>query len=43
MKRWLMVGAITGALGVAFAEFGEHALRPRLAPQMLRAVATGAQ
>jgi len=43
MKRWLMVGAITGALGVVFAAFGEHALRPRLEPQMLRAFATGAQ
>jgi uncharacterized membrane protein YgdD (TMEM256/DUF423 family) len=43
MKRWLTVGAITGAFGVAFAAFGEHALRPRLEPQMLRAFATGAQ
>jgi len=43
MKRWLTVGAIMGAFGVAFAAFGEHALRPRLEPQMLRAFATGAQ
>lgn len=43
MKKWLLVGAITGALGVVFAAFGEHALRGHLDDVMLRAFTTGAQ
>lgn len=43
MKRWLLVGSVTGALAVAFAAFGQHALASRLEPRLLAAFATGAQ
>ena len=34
-KLWLSVGAIYGFLGVAFGAFGAHALKDKLAPEML--------
>ncbi len=32
---WLALGAVYGLLGVAFGAFGAHALRARLAPELL--------
>ena|ERR1044071_5044443 len=41
MKTWLFIAALTGALGVILAAFGEHALR--LSPGAISAFATGAR
>jgi uncharacterized membrane protein YgdD (TMEM256/DUF423 family) len=43
MRRWLFIAALTGALAVLLAAFGEHALAGRLAPRELNAFATGAR
>src|SRR6476620_1901118 len=43
MRRWLFIAALTGALAVLLAAFGEHALAGRLAPRELHAFATGAR
>lgn len=43
MRRWLFIAAVTGALAVLFAAFGEHALATRLAPGQLATFATGAR
>jgi len=43
MRKWLFIGAITGALAVLLAAFGEHALAGRLAPHNLVTFANGTQ
>jgi uncharacterized membrane protein YgdD (TMEM256/DUF423 family) len=43
MRKWLFIAAITGALAVLFAAFGEHALAARLEPHSLATFATGAR
>jgi len=43
MRRWLFIAALTGALAVLLAAFGEHALAGRLAPRELNTFATGAR
>ena len=43
MRKWLFIAALTGALGVMLAAFGEHALSARLSPAALSAFATGAR
>ena len=43
MRKWLFVAAITGALGVLFAAFGEHGLAARLEPHALVTFETGAR
>jgi uncharacterized membrane protein YgdD (TMEM256/DUF423 family) len=43
MRKWLFIAAITGALAVLLAAFGEHALTDRLSPRDLNAFATGAR
>lgn len=35
MKLWMAIGAAYGLLGVVLGAFGAHALRARLAPEML--------
>lgn len=35
MKLWMVVGSAYGLLGVVLGAFGAHALRARLAPEML--------
>lgn len=43
VKLWLALGASYGLLGVALGAFGAHALRQRLAPDMLRVWETAVQ
>jgi len=43
MRKWLFIAAITGALAVLLAAFGEHALSSRLDARSLAAFATGAR
>jgi uncharacterized membrane protein YgdD (TMEM256/DUF423 family) len=43
MRTWLFIAALTGALAVLLAAFGEHALTGRLPPRDLDAFATGAR
>jgi uncharacterized membrane protein YgdD (TMEM256/DUF423 family) len=43
MRKWLFIAALTGALGVILAAFGEHALNGRLSPTAISAFATGAR
>ena len=43
MKLWMSLGAVYGLLGVAFGAFGAHALRARLAPEMLAVWKTGVE
>jgi len=40
---FLLLGAVYGLLGVAFGAFGAHALRSRLAPDMLAVYHTGVE
>ena len=40
-RTFLLIGAISGFLGVAFGAFGAHALRSRLSPEMLAVFETG--
>ena len=42
-KLFLILGAAAGSLGVAFGAFGAHALRERLAPEMLAIYQTAVQ
>lgn len=42
-KLFLALGAVAGALAVAFGAFGAHALRARLAPEMLGIYQTAVQ
>jgi uncharacterized membrane protein YgdD (TMEM256/DUF423 family) len=42
-RLWLMLGAIGGFLGVCFGAFGAHALRSRLAPDLLAVYRTGVE
>ena len=42
-KLWIVFGATYGLLGVALGAFGAHALRERLAPEMLRVWETAVQ
>jgi uncharacterized membrane protein YgdD (TMEM256/DUF423 family) len=41
MRKWLFIAAITGALAVVLAAFGEHALAGRLSPRAFSAFSTG--
>jgi len=41
VSPWLPAAAATGALGVALGAFGAHALRGRIAPELLAAWQTG--
>lgn len=43
IKVWIVVGASYGLLGVALGAFGAHALKQRLAPDMLRVWETAVQ
>lgn len=43
MKLWMTLGAVYGLLGVALGAFGAHALRARLAPEMLAIWRTGVE
>ena len=38
---WIVVGALLGAMGVAFGAFGAHGLRSRVAPDLLAVFETG--
>lgn len=40
-RTFFVIGAVFGALGVAAGAFGAHALRARLAPEMLAVFETG--
>jgi uncharacterized membrane protein YgdD (TMEM256/DUF423 family) len=40
-RTFLLIGAMAGFIGVALGAFGAHALRPRLAPEMLAVFETG--
>ena len=42
-RIFLMIGALSGALGVAAGAFGAHALRDKLEPRMLEVFETGAR
>ena len=42
-RTFLAVGALSGALAVAAGAFGAHALRGRLAPDLMAVYQTGAQ
>jgi uncharacterized membrane protein YgdD (TMEM256/DUF423 family) len=42
-RLFLMIGALSGAVGVAAGAFGAHALRARLEPRMLEVFETGAR
>jgi uncharacterized membrane protein YgdD (TMEM256/DUF423 family) len=42
-KLWLVLAAAFGFLGVAFGAFGAHALRERLAPDLLGVYRTGVE
>ena len=42
-RTFLMIGAFSGAMGVAAGAFGAHALRARLEPRMLEVFETGAR
>jgi uncharacterized membrane protein YgdD (TMEM256/DUF423 family) len=41
MRKWLFIAAVTGALAVLLAAFGEHALAGRLTPRGLITFANG--
>jgi uncharacterized membrane protein YgdD (TMEM256/DUF423 family) len=40
-RTFLLIGAVSGALGVALGAFGAHGLRGRLTPEMLAVFETG--
>ena len=40
-KTFLLIGALTGFIGVTLGAFGAHALRSRLSPEMLVVFETG--
>ena len=42
-RLFLMIGALSGATGVAAGAFGAHALRDKLEPRMLEVFETGAR
>ena len=42
-RIFLMIGALSGATGVAAGAFGAHALRDKLEPRMLEVFETGAR
>lgn len=42
-RVFLLLGAVYGLLGVAFGAFGAHALRERLAPDLLAVYRTGVE
>jgi len=42
-RLFVMLGAFSGAIGVAAGAFGAHALRARLEPRMLEVFETGAR
>jgi uncharacterized membrane protein YgdD (TMEM256/DUF423 family) len=42
-RLFLLIGAAYGLLGVAFGAFGAHALRSRLAPELLAVYHTGVE
>ncbi|MCL4798543.1 MAG: DUF423 domain-containing protein [Burkholderiales bacterium] len=42
-KLFILLGALAGALAVVLGAFGAHALRARLAPDLLRAFETAVQ
>ena len=41
MRKWLFIAAVTGAVAVLLAAFGEHALAGRLAPRNFVTFANG--
>jgi uncharacterized membrane protein YgdD (TMEM256/DUF423 family) len=43
MRQWLILGATSAFLSVAAGAFGAHALRARLAPDLLNIFETGAR
>ncbi|QJR34162.1 DUF423 domain-containing protein [Gemmatimonas groenlandica] len=42
-RLFVIIGALSGAIGVAAGAFGAHALRARLEPRMLEVFETGAR
>ena len=42
-RLFVMIGAVSGAIGVGAGAFGAHALRARLEPRMLEVFETGAR
>jgi uncharacterized membrane protein YgdD (TMEM256/DUF423 family) len=42
-RLFVMIGALSGAIGVGAGAFGAHALRARLEPRMLEVFETGAR
>ena len=42
-RLFIIMGALSGAIGVAAGAFGAHALRARVEPRMLAVVETGAR
>ncbi|MBI3543260.1 MAG: DUF423 domain-containing protein [Deltaproteobacteria bacterium] len=42
-RHWLVLGALSGFVSVAAGAFGAHALKARLAPELLAVFQTGAQ
>lgn len=43
MKQFALIGSVLAFFGVAFGAFGAHALRDRIAPDMLAIFQTGVQ
>ena len=41
MKKWIIIGGVSGFLGVALGAFGAHGLKPHLSPEMLDIYKTG--
>jgi uncharacterized membrane protein YgdD (TMEM256/DUF423 family) len=42
-RRWVVLGAVSGAIAVAAGAFGAHALKARLGPEALAVWETGAR
>jgi uncharacterized membrane protein YgdD (TMEM256/DUF423 family) len=42
-RLWIVIGGISGLLGVAAGAFGAHALKSRLPPDLLQVFETGAR
>jgi uncharacterized membrane protein YgdD (TMEM256/DUF423 family) len=43
MKQFIVIGALTMAVGVVLGAFGAHGLKERIAPNLLQAYQTGVQ
>jgi uncharacterized membrane protein YgdD (TMEM256/DUF423 family) len=41
MKKWIIIGGVSGFLAVALGAFGAHGLKQRLTPEMIEIYKTG--